>query len=190
MLPEERRTTKKQATVSAGKEPALVLFKYRPFFLQAKAPHKIPCVGAGISVRGATPICIFDGIMDAVLYVEILQQNLLPFILAVHPTTHRLMQDNDPKHTSRKAREFFSANSVNWWKTPAESPDCNPIENFWHELKEYIRREVKPKTKEELIDGIQRFWATVDAVKRTKYIRHLRKVMPKVIELGGDATGY
>ena len=49
---------------------------------------------------------------------------------------------------------------------------------------------MKPKTKEELICGIQRFWATVDAAKCTKYIRHLRKVIPKVIELGGEATGY
>ena len=28
---------------------------------------------------------------------------------------------------------------------------------MWHELKVYIRREVKPKTKEELIDGSEAF---------------------------------
>ena len=71
-----------------------------------------------------------------------------------------------------------------------ESPDLNPIENLWHELKEYIRRSVKPRTKEELIDGIKEFWSTVDAAKCTKYIRHLRKVIPKVIDVHGDATGY
>ena len=31
-----------------------------------------------------------------------------------------------------------------------------PIENLWHELKEYIRRVVKPKTKDELVNGILR----------------------------------
>ena len=61
------------------------------------------------------------------------------------------MQDNDPKHTSRLAAAFFG---INWWKTPAESPDCNPIENVWHEMKEYLRREVKPTTKQQLIDGV------------------------------------
>ena len=43
---------------------------------------------------------------------------------------------------------------VNWWKTSAESPNLNPIENFCHELKEYIRQEIKPHSKEELIEGI------------------------------------
>ena len=64
---------------------------------------------------------------------------------------------------------------MTWWKTPAESPDCNSIENLWHELKEFIRREVKPHTKDELIQGIVQFWSTVDDAKCRKYIRHLKK---------------
>lgn len=128
--------------------------------------------------------------MDAPGYVEILRQGLLPFLQETYPTGHRLMQDNDPKHTSKYASEFFAAEGVNWWKTPAESPDCNPIENLWHELKEYLRREVKPKCKQELINGIEQFWSTVDVTKCRKYIRHLRKVVPKVIEMQGGPTGY
>ena len=100
------------------------------------------------------------------------------------------MQDNDPKHTSRYAAAFMVRNGINWWKTPPESPDLNPIENMWHELKEFVRREVKPKTKDELVNGITAFWNTVDVAKCTRYIRHLRKVIPRVIELKGDATGY
>lgn len=141
-------------------------------------------------MRGRTGICIFEGIMRAPLYVEILEETLLPFVSAVYPDHHRFMQDNDPKHTSRLAGAFFHNNCVNWWKTPAESPDANPIENLWHEMKEFIRREVKPRNKEELVDGIERFWGTVDVVKCRKYIRHLRKVLPKIIEVDGAATGY
>ena len=77
-------------------------------------------------------------------------------------------------------------NGIEWWKTPPESPDLNPIENLWHELKEYIRRAVKPKTKADLIAGIKEFWGTADTQKCQKYIGHLRKVIPKVIEVEGS----
>lgn len=100
------------------------------------------------------------------------------------------MQDNDPKHCSNYAKRYYEEKSINWMKTPAESPDLNPIENLWHEIKEFLRRETKPKTKDELINGIKQFWTTVSVEKCQKYIGHLRKVIPKVIEVDGAAAGY
>ena len=129
--------------------------------------------------------------MDAEVYVTILDGTLLPFVQHVFPEGYfHFMQDNVPKHTSRRGEEYFLSHGIHSWKTPPESPDCNPIENLWHELKEFLRREVKPKTKDKLVQGILRFWDTVDVAKCTKYIRHLMKVLPRVVELNGDATGY
>lgn len=156
-----------------------------------KHPVKVH-VWAGISKKGPTPVCIFEGIMAAPLFCEILQRTLIPFLHKTfpHPAVHRFMQDNDPKHTSRAAQEFYAQSGINWWRTPAESPDLNPIENLWHELKEYIRREVKPATKGDLVRGINAFWASVDENKCCHYINHLGKVIPRVIEVNGEATGY
>ena len=137
---------------------------YRP-----KHPLKVH-VWAGISMEGRTAICIFEGIMNKELFVNILDSTLLPSIRQLYPNGHRFMQDNDPKHTSGYAAQWMVNNGVNWWRTPPESPDINPIENLWHELKEYIRREVKPKVKQELVDGIWAFWETVDRDKCRKYI--------------------
>ena len=98
------------------------------------------------------------------------------------------MADNDPKHTSKLAQQFLKEKHVNWWRTLAKSPDLNPIENLWHELKEYMWRE--PKNKEELINGIKAFWRIVTPNVCVKCIRHLKKVIPKAIELKGNVTGY
>ncbi|KAL5479523.1 hypothetical protein EMCRGX_G023051 [Ephydatia muelleri] len=97
------------------------------------------------------------------------------------------MAYNDSKHTSKLAQQFLEK-QVNCWRTPAESPDLNPFENLWHELKEYMRREVKPKNKEELINGIKAFWRTVTPQVGVKYIRHLKKAI--IINLSAFNPGY
>ena len=99
-----------------------------------KHPTKV-YVWAGISKRGRTGICILKGIMNAEHFVEILDKTLVPFI---YPEGDKFMQYNDPKHSSNMAKQWLKDKSINWCKTPAESPDLNSIENLQRELKEYI----------------------------------------------------
>jgi len=71
---------------------------------------------------------MFSGIMNADRLVAVYEAGLLPFIRERFKEGHRLYQDNDPKHSSKKIEDFFEEKGVNWWYTPPESPDCNPIE--------------------------------------------------------------
>ena len=103
---------------------------------------------------------------------------------------YRFQQDNDPKHTSRLVRAFLEEHNVNWWRTPAESPDLNPIENIWGSLKYFLRNHCKPTNLDSLLNGITEFWRTLTPEICTKYISHLCKVIPKVIAVNGEASGY
>ena len=129
-------------------------------------------------------------ICDAQVYVDVLKRTVLPFIKDRFPGGHRFVQDNDPKHKSNYTRAFFEQHGINWWQTPPESPDLNPIENMWHELKEHLRKHVKPTTKDQLVEGIAQFWTSITKKKCEKYINHLQKVLPLVVDLNGAATGY
>jgi len=86
--------------------------------------------------------------------------------------------------------KYYEENGINWWRSPPESPDINPIENLWSEMKAYIRRHVKPTSLAELIAGCNKFWRTVDVEKCNRYINHLKKVVPAVVRLKGYPTGY
>lgn len=147
-------------------------------------------VWGAISRRGRAGLAIFEGIMDSNFYHSILRDHLLPFVRSSYPDGHRFMQDNDPKHTSRATKAWFEENGVHWWPTPPESPDLNPIENVWHQMKEHIRKKVKPTSKEELINGIRDAWCLLTPELCNRYISHLNKVIPKVIEVDGAASGY
>ena len=160
--------------------------------LKRKPKHPLKVhVWGGVCERGSTKLLIFEGITDAKFYVsEILTNGVLPFIKSAYPHGHCFQQDNNPKHTSRLARTFMEENEINWWKTPPESPNLNPTELLWHELKHFLRTAIKPKTKEKLVDRISRFWyERVDAVKCCTHIHRLHIVLPLVVAHEGKASG-
>ena len=129
-----------------------------------------------ISMRGATRLVMFTGNMNAIKYGQILETGLVPFLRTCFPDGARLQQDNDPKHSSKYINRLFKFHNINWWKTPPESPDLNPIENCWGSLKQYLRTSYKPTNLEELIDGIERFWLSLTPAICRKYIEYLHKV--------------
>ena len=74
---------------------------------------------------------------------------------------------------------------------PPESPDLNPIKNVWGSMKQYLRTHYKPRNLQELKDGIESFWTTLTPeVCQRYYINHLKKVIPKIVEVNGDPSGY
>lgn len=133
---------------------------------------------------------MFTGILNAVRLAEVLKVGLISFIRDNFTNGHRLFHDNDPKHSSKYVEEFLKENGVNWWPTPPESPYLNPIENMWGSLKQYLRSSYKPRNLEELKRGIEQFWLSLTPEVCRRYIRHLDKVIPKVIELNGDPSGF
>ena len=68
--------------------------------------------------------------------------------------------DNDPKHTSKKAHEYMLEMGISGFKTPAESPDMNPIENVWKQLKDEVNK-VGPTTQDELCEAILKAWENI-----------------------------
>ena len=82
---------------------------------------------------------MFTGILNAKRLAAVYKAGLVPFIQDRFPDGHRLYQDNDPKHASNYIDDFLKEKNINWWYSPPESPDLNPIELVWRSLKQFLR---------------------------------------------------
>ncbi len=134
----------------------LLLFYLLINFFRAKHPVKVHVWG-GISCRGATALCIFEGIMDKCLYTEILEKTLLPCIHEVYsldivsckimtPNTHPFTHE----HPSRQSHQLDAYT--------CRVPRCQPNRNEGVHLK-------RSQAYQELIKDFKIF----------VNVRHLRK---------------
>jgi transposase len=102
--------------------------------------------------------CKIDDILDAELYSQILREELDRTIRYYHLDRYKIIfqQDNDPKHTSKLAKNTLQELELEVTEWPAQSPDLNPIENIWNHLKTTLRNKSRLfATKEELWESIQ-----------------------------------
>jgi len=93
--------------------------------------------------------------------VEIVERHL-PEVNRMLGKKWRFQQDNDPKHTSRMAKNFFKENVPEIMDWPSNSPDLNPIENLWAIVKRETER-CMPKNLNELERIMVEEWNAIPA---------------------------
>ena len=128
--------------------------------------------------------------MNAEVYCQILDEDLLDTFEWQELDREEMIfqQDNDPKHTSNRARRWFEENEICVMEWPAQSPDMNPIEHLWNELDRRLRASGHlPTNRDEHWEKILEEWGKIDV----EVVRNLIRSMPRrVADLVKAKGGY
>jgi transposase len=101
--------------------------------------------------------------------------------------------DNAPPHTARVTTTFLEEQGIEFeimdW--PSKSPDLNPIESLWDQVKNEANRHISPTTTLVQLPGIiQQDWASIRPQNIANVINNMRKRCREVIDVNGGHINY
>jgi len=129
------------------------------------------------------------------MYAEIIRSVIFPFSIEKYGSKMSLHQDNDPKHSSKLCVRTMDAYKISWVsiiqtklcygfivlvcktkvRAPPKSPDLNPIEWVWSDMKQFIRKKFCQNV-QDLKDAVQEFNSKMTPEYCRKYIKKLKEV--------------
>ncbi|CDQ99026.1 unnamed protein product [Oncorhynchus mykiss] len=123
-------------------------------------------------------------------YVDILKQHLKTSVRKFKLGRRCVFQmDNEPKHTSKVVAKWLKDNKVKVLEWPSQSPDLNPLENLWAELKNRVRAR-RPTNLTQLHQLCQEEWAKIHPTYCGKLVEVYLKRLAQVNLFKGNATKY
>ena len=127
------------------------------------------------------------------IYVQILEEELQQ-TLGFFDTSQEdiiIQQDNDPKHTSRKAKKWFEDHEFEVMVWPPQSPDLKPIEHLWFILTKRLAEYPElSKGILELWECIQVEWDKIEVAQCQELIESMPRRIKEVIRAKGGYTSY
>jgi len=146
-----------------------------------------------MTYQGVGFSCKIDDILDSQLYCEILRHELIQTIKYYEMDISEVIyqHDNDPKHTANVSQETLDDLGITVMKWPAQSPDLNPIEQFWKLLKKSLREKKEIyASKDELWEFLEKELEVINKDFCQKLISSMPQRVQAVIQAKGGYTKY
>ena len=134
-----------------------------------------------------------EGNLNAELYRQILKEELMYSLRYYNlaPKDIIFQHDNDPKHKAKIVQRWLKNNKIRTISWPSKSPDLNPIENIWNNVKRRVNDlEININDKETLWNNLLEIWNETSEKTCKEYIETMPKRINDIIKAKGSYTRW
>ena len=123
-------------------------------------------------------------------YAEIIRDHVKDALRRSGKTSKRILQDGDPSQNSKLARKELFKQNIRLFSIPPRSPDLNPIENLFNQVRLKIKADSLSKQlqKESKVEFIERVRGLLTGFDKNR-INNLILSMPKRVQMVFDKKG-
>ena len=163
----------------------------RKVFRTVKHPTKVHVWGC-LSENGFGELYCFTSNLNAQLLCKIYKKALLPSVKKLFGSEDPewwLVEDNDPKHRSKVAKELKKQKKIKILQWPSQSPDINCIENVWGLLKTKMTKYRCSKVSS-FVRALKKEWKNLSQDYSQALVKSMKRRIEALIEAKGDYTIY
>ncbi|CAC5409088.1 unnamed protein product [Mytilus coruscus] len=146
-----------------------------------------PCLNPGVGT-----ITVVTGNINALKYIEVVDNFVLPVIARHFPGDNYIYQDdNAPVHRANSVKIYMQQNQLHGMEWPAQSPDLNIIENMWRKIKLELQKQPHIiTTKAQMETAIRNIWTNIPLEFKRKLYESIPIRLRQVIRAKGNITKY
>lgn len=157
--------------------------------------QKRQCHGGGIMVwlmtfpSGILAYRVLQGKFDAIQYIKLLQDMIVPIIKLNCGNDFYYQEDNSPVHKAKVVKKFMADSNIKVIDWPARSPDINIVEDIWSLLSEMVYDGPQFSNIKELTNKLESCIYDINANKRNIIMNlygGIRNRLCKVLNRSGN----
>ena len=128
-------------------------------------------------------------------YVDLIKTHFKDALRKSGKTCNRILQDGDISQNSQCARDELNRQHISLFSIPSRSPDLNPIENLFNQVRQTIKedslqKQLEHETKEEFTTRVGGLLSSYSVERINNLILSMPKRVDMVISAKGQRIKY